>query len=255
MAVGSQSHNACWGASPAAAQLQAGMMDALGVEGGPSDRTTPTLGGNASHDGASSSNFSGGQVPLPEEGGPTPSPGRSRFNPTHQSSGRSSMGGSASLAVRGLEGTPPDGGGLSSPAYLRDFRASFGSTDLHGATGLEAGGGVDTPTLVPRVPPVAVPSRPDSPTSTRERASLSDPQTAKDIMKQLYEMQKVLVESSRRHNKLGDRVAKLEKSAKNRLDIQEKVFVKLARQVDELNRIRDQLPLAATASKGLVAEG
>jgi hypothetical protein len=211
----------------------------------------------------------GAQVTFngPDEPNPT-TPNRSRFDPSGQGSAKASYAAAsaaASVAIRALDSA--QSGALDSPGPIsfKEFRAAFASTtsvvtSAGGMGGPEsrspsrptsAGGmlrpdnGLETPGGTSRAP-TAAPSRPESPTG-RDKAS-SDP--AKDTMKQLYEMQKVMVEVARRHNKLGDLVTKMEKTVKNRLDIQEKVFVKLAKQVDELNHFRDQMPGGGAGSGG-----
>mmetsp|Transcript_22757 Transcript_22757/g.59459 ORF Transcript_22757/g.59459 Transcript_22757/m.59459 type:complete len:217 (+) Transcript_22757:314-964(+) len=76
----------------------------------------------------------------------------------------------------------------------------------------------------------------DAADETRSTSGKEDMRSAgaANSTKQLYETQKMMVELARRQNKIGDQVVKLEKFTRNRLDIQEKLVIKLAQQVEDL---------------------
>lgn len=134
------------------------------------------------------------------------------------------------------------GGAGARESAWREINAALGSR----ASGMTAGGGSGANSEAPSRPVSAsaragggsgLVGEPSPGGGARPSTGSAGDACARDVQKQMYEMQKVMVEVARRHNKLGDRVTKLEKGVKNRMDIQERLFIKLARQVDEMGRV------------------
>lgn len=181
-------------------------------------------------------------------------PSLSQPSPAHvlrsRSSGPATFTAAAALAVTAVDGTPP------AARRAQDARALLGHGLMHrslsllnGDTGPDAtaahkralmsgAAGSRSSTLLAHVPSggmegAAGSAQEAAPSGAGGSGASGGPAAGGGAaeQKQLFETQKMVVELARRQNRMGDALAKLERANKNRLDIQERLIIKVAQQV------------------------